>query len=115
MHSRQAVVRVGADDAGVVVRRFGVETLLVPVCSGVGDLDSVYTLNAVGTFIWESMAHAVSLEQLTDNVTAEYDVDREQAGRDLETFLDELSLLGLVRLTDDRQPPSAQAGEGAGR
>ena len=54
------VVRAPTDDGGAVTRRFGAETLLVPVCGGVGDLDSVYTLNAVGTSIWEAIAQPVT-------------------------------------------------------
>jgi hypothetical protein len=100
MPSAQCVVRAPADDGGVVTRRFGGETLLVPVCGGVGDLDSVYTLNSIGTFVWDAIAQPISLERLADLVASEYDVDRERARADIDAFLGELSQLGLVQVTD---------------
>ena len=100
MQPAHCVVRAPADDGGAVTRRFGAETLLVPVCGGVGDLDSVFTLNAVGTSIWEAIAQPVTLDRLADLIAAEYDVDAEEARRDVDTFLAELTALGLVRMTD---------------
>lgn len=102
MQSAQLVVRAAASEGGVVARRFGVETLLVPVCGGVGDLDSVYTLNEVGTTIWESIADPLSREELIAKITSEYDVTAEQAERDLDAFLRDLTELRLVRLEDQR-------------
>jgi hypothetical protein len=99
MQSDQFVVRAPADDGGVVTRRVGGETLLVPVCGGVGDLDSVYTLNPIGTFIWDAIAQPVAVGRLAELVASEYEVDRERARDDVAQFLGDLSRLGLIRLT----------------
>jgi hypothetical protein len=90
------LVRSTAAD-GVVARRFGSETLLVPVCAGVGDLDSVYTLNEVGTAIWETLAEPSSIDDLVTLLTAGYDVSGERARQDVAAYVADLTALGLVR------------------
>jgi hypothetical protein len=97
MSSSRQIVRAPAGDGGVVTRRFGAETLLVPVCAGVGDLDSVYTLNEVGTTIWNAMAEPMTVADLSAVVVREYEVTRDQATRDVEAFVAELMALDLVR------------------
>ena len=93
----QFAVRTSGDDS-VVARRFGAETLLVPVCGGVGDLDSVYTLNEAGTEIWEAIARPVAVGELASILAARFDVTAEQARADVEAFLAELAALGLVEV-----------------
>ena len=80
----------------VVSRRFGGETLLVPVCAGVGDLDSVYTLNEVATAIWEALNEPIAVTALADRVAAEYEVSPENAVTDVESCLRDLENLGMV-------------------
>lgn len=103
MQSAQYVVRTPGGDGGVVTRRFGTETLLVPVCGGVGDLDSVYTLNELGTTIWDAIAEPVSVSQLVATIADTYDVAPEQARADVDAFLEELTQLGLVRMVESPQ------------
>lgn len=98
MTNMQGVSLVSRTPGGeVVARRFGAETLLVPVCGGVGDLDSVYTINAVGTTIWDAIAQPVPFDRLVRAIVDEFDVAPEQAGADVRAFLADLAQLGLVR------------------
>src|SRR5437868_4447538 len=64
------------------------QTLVVPIRHGVGDLESIYTLNPVAAFLWEALRRGVAEAQLVDALTAEYDVTREEAARDVSEFLD---------------------------
>jgi len=50
----------------------------------------VLSLNEVGSFIWELADGCRNREQVLDAVCSEFDVDREQAGGDLDEFLDTL-------------------------
>src|SRR5688572_32970880 len=97
MQSPSWIVRASGGLDGVVARRFGRETLLVPVCGGVGDLDSVYTLNEIGTAVWDALASPTSVARIVDLLVAEYDVTAEQARRDVDGFLADLDKLGLVQ------------------
>lgn len=97
MQSPSWIVRADGGVDGVVARRFGRETLLVPVCGGVGDLDSVYTLNEIGTAVWEALASPTSVARIVDVIVGDYDVTPEQARRDVDDFLADLARLGLVQ------------------
>ncbi len=79
---------VRADD--VVCRLVQGEALIVPVRGKVGDLASIYSLKGVGAAIWEALATARSVKELTELIVSEYDVSLEQAAADVEAFLAEL-------------------------
>lgn len=95
MQSPRYVARAAAKRE-LVARRFGAETLLVPVCAGVGDLDSVYTLNELGTAIWETLDQPMEIRALAERVAREYDVPVETAARDIAAYLEDLAALDLV-------------------
>src|SRR5689334_1456817 len=84
-------------NADVVVRRVGHETLLVPVSSRVGDLDSIYTLSEVGARIWSLLDRPRALEDIVSVLCAEYDVTAEVASQDAAEFLAGLAARKLVR------------------
>ena len=89
-------------DASIVVRRIGDETLLVPVTSHVGDLDSIYTLTDVGSRIWTWLETPVSLRQIVNLLCAEYDVAAHIASRDTAGFVDALVAKRLARPAVDQ-------------
>jgi hypothetical protein len=87
-HSRNTAV-VSRDVAG--------ETIVVPICRGVGDLDSVYTFNPVGRSLWRLLENGRSVEELANWVATHYEVDAKQAVADVQSYLSELAAAGLVR------------------
>lgn len=84
-----------------VTRRIAGETLIVPVSSDVGDLESIYTLNEVGTRIWQLLDDQTSVAGIVATIQAEYDIAPAVAESDVKEFLDALSVKGLVRLVED--------------
>jgi hypothetical protein len=86
-----------ARDQHCVTRRIAGETIIVPVRSRVGDLDSIYTLNEVGTRIWEWIDGRTSVGQLVEAVCETHDVPPEVVAPDLAEFLGALEAAGLVR------------------
>lgn len=95
--SARRVVRVSGGDSGVVSRRVAGETVIVPVSGRVGDLESIYTLNDVGSRIWQLIEQPASVAAIVDAIAEEYQVERGEAERDVLTFLHELESKGLVR------------------
>ncbi len=81
----------------LVTRDVAGETIIVPIKGRVGDLDSIYTLNELGTFIWQQLEAGASMRQLVDSVAREYDVEASEAERDVSEFLDSLEAAGLIR------------------
>ena len=84
-------------NTAIVSREVAGETIVVPICRGVGDLDSVYTFNPVGRSLWRLLEQGHSVEELADWVATHYDVDAKQAALDVQSYLAELQEIGLVR------------------
>jgi len=74
----------------VVSRQIQGELIIVPVRSGVGDLNSLYTLNPVGSVLWEFLAEGHTVPEMVERVCEEFEVTPEQARKDIEAFLDSL-------------------------
>ena len=75
---------------GVVSRKIEGELIVVPIRSGVGDLNSLYTLNPVGSVLWEFMAEGRTIAEMVERICEEFEVTAIQAERDIEAFLDSL-------------------------
>jgi len=81
----------------VVARKIQGELIIVPVRRGVGDLNSLYTLNPVGTVLWDFMTEGHTIGEMVERVCDEFDVTASQAQRDIEAFLDSLVQEQLVQ------------------
>jgi hypothetical protein len=95
------LTRSYAKDADLVTRNVVGETIIVPVKSNVGDLDSIYTLNELGTMIWELIDGQKTVNQIVEEICISYDVSPEEARKDSLEFLDSLEEAGLIRSRAD--------------
>ncbi|HEX9887724.1 MAG TPA: lasso peptide biosynthesis PqqD family chaperone [Longimicrobiales bacterium] len=59
-----------------------------------------YSLDHMGSRIWDRIEEPVSVSTLCGEIVQEYDVTPEEARDDIVTFLRGLEAEGLVRLTD---------------
>ena len=84
-------------DPGFVSRQIAGETILVPIRQNMGDLESVYTLNEVGTRIWELLEGSRTLGDIRDRLLEEFEAQPSEVERDLGTFLDQLRSIRAVR------------------
>jgi hypothetical protein len=82
----------------LVTRRIAGETIIVPVRSGIGDLNSIYTLNEPGSLIWGLIEQRAQFGQIVEALCSEYEVTFEEAARDLTEFLESLKAASLIRL-----------------
>jgi hypothetical protein len=81
----------------LVTRDIGGETIIVPICRQVGDLDSIYTLNGAGAMIWDLVDGQRDVEQMVEAVCKRYDVSPEEAREDVFGFLHEMEAAGLIQ------------------
>jgi hypothetical protein len=56
----------------------------------------LFSLTYTGAAVWQALADWATATQLVDGVTAEFDVDREQALTDVTEFLDQLRQIGAL-------------------
>ncbi len=71
-------------------KKVGEEIVLVPIKDSVASMDEMFTLNDVGSFIWEQLKDGVTEENLTNALVEEFDVDTDTANADLKEFLAQL-------------------------
>ena len=86
----------------IVMRAIAGETVLVPIRQNLGDLESIYTLNQVGTFIWERLAEPITETQLAVAVEEEFEGEPATIRRDLTEFLGDLiAVRAITRLENN--------------
>lgn len=81
----------------VVARQIEDEFLLVPIASGIGDMeDALYTLNETGRLIWAKLDSQKTVNMIIDELTEEYDAPRQTISNDVCGILNELVRLNMV-------------------
>lgn len=75
----------------IVTRKTGNEYVLVPIANNIADMNSVYTLNETGAFIWEQINGKRNVQEIIALLTEEYDIDNENASKDVFEFIDNMS------------------------
>lgn len=75
----------------IVTRKTGSKYVLIPVTNNIADMNSVYTLNESGAFIWELIDGKRSIAEIVDALVTEYNIDRGVAESDLNSFLSDMS------------------------
>ena len=66
----------------IVGRRIAGEYVLVPIVGRGADVDSIFTLNRVGTFIWEQLDGVKTGEQVVRALGEAFEVDAGRARQD---------------------------------
>ena len=80
-----------------IFRKIIDETILVPIHQDVNDMDSIYAMNEVASFIWEFLEKPGTYQDMEIALLKEYDAPQELISSDLERFLDELISIGAIR------------------
>jgi hypothetical protein len=83
--------------SSVVTRKTGNEYVLVPVTDNIADMDSVYTLNETGAFIWEQIDGSRTIAQIITLLTVEFDIDDNSAKEDVIDFLTKMNDYLIIR------------------
>ena len=84
----------------VVSRIIADECILVPIKHTVDDLGSIYALNEVGTFIWNSIDGNKTVEDIRKMLIEQFEADPEQIEIDLIKFIEQLESLRMVIVND---------------
>jgi len=87
-------------DASVVATERQLSTVLGDEAIILGLDDSMYYgLTGTGARIWELLQAPRTVEEILTTITAEFEVDRQRAGADLDALLANLQSRGLVAIT----------------
>jgi hypothetical protein len=77
--------------SSIVTRKTGNEYVLVPITNNIADMNSVYTLNETGAFIWEQIDGKRSVEEIIVALTTVYDINKQNAESDVYSFIENMS------------------------
>jgi hypothetical protein len=86
--------------SAAVSREIAGETIVVPICSGVGDMEAVYSFNGLGGELWRLLERERSPQELVDWVAENFEVTPEAASTDVASFLADLLEVGLVQTVE---------------
>jgi hypothetical protein len=80
----------------MVGRRIAEEHVLVPIVGHGADLDSIFTLNRVASFIWDRIDGRTTGTVIVDAIVDHFQVERSQAARDYARFVEQLASVQAV-------------------
>lgn len=66
------------------------ELVIVPVQNDLAEMDYLFKLNETAAFIWNHLDGKRKLEDIAGLITEEFDVDYEQAGKDVLNTIKEI-------------------------
>jgi methyltransferase-like protein len=88
---------VPSHSPSIVTRKTGNEYVLVPVANNIADMNSVYTLNETGAFIWEQIDGRKSIEDIIAALLSEFETDERTATEDVLSFLEEMKKYLIIK------------------
>ena len=74
----------------IVTRKTGNEYVLVPISNNIADMDSVYTLNETGAFLWELIDGKRNVSDLVEALTENYNIEKGTAKTDVFSFINDM-------------------------
>jgi hypothetical protein len=92
----QTFDRVYQKNQNFVFRQIDDEALLVPIKDNVGDLGSIYNLNPVAAFVWQHLDGKITLNDIKDLMTGEFEVSDPDAEQDLMEFVGQLEKIDAI-------------------
>ena len=79
------------------LRQIAGEYLAVPINNEAGDDANIVILNPVSQVIWSKLETGATFNEILDSVISEFNVEREEASKDIKAFLDGLKQANLLK------------------
>ena len=97
MDSKDPLDTIYTPSEDVVAREIEGEIIIVPIASGIGDMeDELYTLNETGKAIWVKLDGVHSLRQIASELAEEYSASAADIERDVIGLVGELERRRMV-------------------
>lgn len=76
--------------SGFMTRKIGDKIVGVPVGERTNDFNGMINLNDTGLFIWKCLENETTVEEISEKLTTEYDIDFETAMKATNNFVNQL-------------------------
>lgn len=81
----------------VITRKIEGELVIVPMISGVGNLDSeMYSLNETGSAVWEKLDGKTNLDDIIHDLAKEFNTSYDQIKSDVLELMEGFKKMGLL-------------------
>ena len=80
----------------LIKREIAGDTILVPVNETVYDSNGLFVLNELASFIWDMLPNVNSEEEIVDAILNEYEVEKEEAEKDIKEFMEKLQKMEII-------------------
>lgn len=81
---------------GYILREVAGSFIVVAVGDAAKNFNAIINLNETGAFLWKLLQNGSDKEKLADELTKEYEVDRNTAMQDIDGFVSKLLEAGLI-------------------
>jgi hypothetical protein len=88
---------VPSHSPSIVTRKTGNEYILVPITNNIADMNSVYTLNETGAFIWEQIDGKRTINEIISELIREFEIDADTSKEDVLLFLEDLNKYLIIK------------------
>ena len=82
---------------GFILREVAGSYLVVAVGDAVKNFNGIINLNETGAFLWRLAEKNVDEKEMTDALTAEYEVEKEVAEKDVKAFIEKLESMKIIK------------------
>ena len=83
MESKVSLNAIYAPSEDVVAREVQGEFIIIPIASGIGDEDNIFTLNEFGRAIWDKLDSKKSLKEVVNSLCLEFDSSETEIEKDV--------------------------------
>ena len=91
MEQKVSLEKIYAPSQDVVARQVQGEFIIIPITSGIGDLeDEIFTLNETGRAIWDRLDGKKNLKQVAKDLSTDFDAESDAIEKDLLGLTQEL-------------------------
>ena len=87
--------------SGFVEKHIGNELVIVPLVGAVAQMDKVFSLNEIGSFIYFLIDEPKTKGEILDKILADFDVTEDLAKEDLEHFLLNAKQAGVINIVNE--------------
>jgi hypothetical protein len=92
----------------MVTRKIGDSVILIPNRTNGGDLQCIFSLNEVGSFIWSQIDGKRTVPEIVEAVCSEFEADRQEVEHDVSDFLAQMKEIGAVALNLQQDRKTSQ-------
>lgn len=81
---------------GFVLREVAGQIMVIATGEASKDFHGMIRLNATGKDIWEQLQSGLEEKEIVQNLANKYEIDKEQAKQDVDTFLGKMKEMGFI-------------------